>query len=367
MNYLTNYYKNLSEQLQQKVNLLESYLQQVNEDLEPGTVMQGYGSSTSSTTTNQNDNPDLNNFLQAWGSSDPTYDYNGDGVVDGNDLGIHLSRMLDRGTRPTSPVRMASTVAAGTPGTETLGGGVKTARSAKALDQPGLSKGPVNRMVDFGQGAGTVEKKNQTTQKLMPKAPYSQGTNLSTAKFSPSQTSSDIINAKFERMASNKGSGGFDVETETSRPKVPYSPQVSLGTDTLKTNITPSAGTRTQQPPATAMGTLPPGYGPNGYHVADYNQDGFVNSDDQGQLLNAWGTQNSQYDLNGDGFVDASDLGIMLAAYGEQPFVDPNGGGGGASTDTNQTSDQDNIPYWMSGKSTNVDTGFRSMQRRRKK
>jgi hypothetical protein len=150
--------------------------------------------------------------------------------------------------------------------------------------------------------------------------------------------------------------------------KKPKTNQYKANADLNRVNFNgPNIETTTQQPFTTAMGmqNLPPGYGPNGYHRADFNRDGVVSADDMGELLGAWGSQDSRFDINGDGVVSADDMGELLGAWGEHPFVDPNDGA--ASTDTNQTSDQDNIPYWMSGKSTNVDSGFRSMQRRRKK
>lgn len=73
MNYLTNYYKNLSEKLQAQVNLLESKAQQLNEAIATSTV---YG-----------------NRPMSAGDSNGGFmygDYNGDGRVDGADLGIAL-------------------------------------------------------------------------------------------------------------------------------------------------------------------------------------------------------------------------------------------------------------------------------------
>jgi hypothetical protein len=55
---------------------------------------------------------------------------------------------------------------------------------------------------------------------------------------------------------------------------------------------------------------------------ADLNQDNFVNGDDLGILLGAWGQCASgecSADLNDDGFVNGDDLGIMLGAWGACP------------------------------------------------
>lgn len=72
MNYLTNYYKNLSEKLQHRVNLLENQAKMINEAVSTMSVY---------------NRPDSTN---AFGGSGVPGDYNGDGVVDGYDLGIAL-------------------------------------------------------------------------------------------------------------------------------------------------------------------------------------------------------------------------------------------------------------------------------------
>lgn len=74
MNYLTNYYKNLSEKLQTQVNLLENRAQQLNEAIATTTV---YGNRP-----NVGDSQYSGSYMYG--------DYNGDGVVDGADLGIAL-------------------------------------------------------------------------------------------------------------------------------------------------------------------------------------------------------------------------------------------------------------------------------------
>lgn len=161
MNYLTNYYKNLSEQLQEKVNILESHLRNLNEDFELETIQQGGGAGAGVGTgsPNQpNNNSDLNAFLQAWGTSNPNYDFNGDGVVDGNDLGIFLAGMLNRGGN--TPTVMASTSIPSTPG-EITG---TPARKVKAIDQPGLGveKGTPT---SYDSSTGSYVKPSQKTPK----------------------------------------------------------------------------------------------------------------------------------------------------------------------------------------------------------
>ncbi|MFM8698223.1 MAG: hypothetical protein ACKOF7_06075 [Phycisphaerales bacterium] len=55
---------------------------------------------------------------------------------------------------------------------------------------------------------------------------------------------------------------------------------------------------------------------------ADLNNDLFVNGDDLGILLGAWGqcaSSNCPADFNQDGFVNGDDLGVMLGAWGACP------------------------------------------------
>jgi hypothetical protein len=382
MNYLTNYYKNLSEQLQEKLNHLEKYVSFLSEDLASGTIEQGAGPGAgvgTGTTTNQNnDSNDLNALLQAWGSSNPQFDLNRDGVVDGDDLGLFLANMLNRGQ--SSPVAMASTALPGTPETETIGGGggQKAGRAAKALDQPGLASGRVGRMFDVGAGAPVGEKKNQTPPRLNPKTPYSPEISPSTAKFSPaiqSPTPGNIVNIKAKGMSSNKNRGVSQGDVEGPnrmppmvRPKTQggLSTKVSMGPEQY-TNFDISQGTGVPSNNVTkpGSGSPPPPF--------DITGDGFVDANDSGLIFANWGPVDpgSPYDFNQDGFVDGTDMGLLFANWGQ---VNQGGGGGAGETPPEEQSDQqgssvdqENVPYWMSGKTTKIDTGFRSMQRRRKK
>jgi hypothetical protein len=55
---------------------------------------------------------------------------------------------------------------------------------------------------------------------------------------------------------------------------------------------------------------------------ADLNDDAFVDGDDLGVLLGAWGACGAGAcppDINGDGFVNGDDLGVMLGAWGACP------------------------------------------------
>lgn len=76
MNYLTNYYKNLSEKLQHRVNTLESQARMINEAMTSYNV---YGNRPSA----------MDTAAMGGGAGIPG-DYNGDGRVDGYDLGIAL-------------------------------------------------------------------------------------------------------------------------------------------------------------------------------------------------------------------------------------------------------------------------------------
>ena len=115
------------------------------------------------------------------------------------------------------------------------------------------------------------------------------------------------------------------------------------------------------------------------YHPADFNEDGFVDASDYGALLTAFGPvtpETERFDLNGDGVINNDDLGLLLSAWGDQPpeeidIPDEDGGGGGGGGEeenppNSETEVQNNIPYWMSGKTTNVDTLFGSKRKKRK-
>lgn len=323
MNYLTNYYKNLSEQLQKQINLLESYIHGLNEDLVPGTIVQGYGSSNSSTATNQNQNPELNSFLQAWGSSDPTYDYNRDGVVDGNDLGIFLSRSLDT-SRPSSPVRMASTALQGTPGLETPSTPAGGSKQMRALDQPGTEKTPFPGTYNAGSGSRTP--RNITGKSTQKKG---SGANLG------QETVAGTPSAPRPKSPTQVGYG--DEVTNVLRNKI-ETPSNIINARTFTTKA--GTGDGDENPPSPPPPPIP----------GDFNGDGFVNSDDLGQLLANWG-QGGVGDMNGDGVIDADDLGLFLNAF-TSPSPPP--------PPPDDMSGEESIPYWMSGRTTDVNVGFRS-------
>ena len=229
MNYLTNYYKNLSEKLQEKVNLLESYLNQVNEDLDPGTIDQGYGSSSSSTTTNQNENPGLNALLSAWGPVDPNspnaqFDYNGDGFIDGDDLGVFLSNSMSGG-RPTTPQLAPVTRPGGQPtspgsgkvsamdqaGVENIsGGGFQTGGPNRPGITPNEVGGPVVRTKtpSYSPGVNTGNRQNPPTPPRTPKK-----------TFSPTQTT---VQSEMGGVDSFSPTQGMPAMDEVGQEGIPY-------------------------------------------------------------------------------------------------------------------------------------------------
>ena len=80
MNYLTNYYKNLSEQLEHKVNELQNQVRMINEaTMSTGNV---YGRTRDTM-------PSAGTWDQSYQSGIPG-DFNGDGRVNGADLGLAL-------------------------------------------------------------------------------------------------------------------------------------------------------------------------------------------------------------------------------------------------------------------------------------
>jgi hypothetical protein len=81
-------------------------------------------------------------------------------------------------------------------------------------------------------------------------------------------------------------------------------------------NACPGTGTVTQSF-AALLGSGCEWSGPS--NPADLNGDGFVDGNDLGLLLAAWGTCGEApcpADLTGDGFVDGNDLGQLLASWG---------------------------------------------------
>ena len=384
MNYLTNYYRNLSEKLQERVSLLESKIRSLNEDplvLDPMSPSSSASASNTSTRDQEQGEavPGLQNFLSAWGTSDKNYDYNGDGVVDGNDLGIFLSRNLNTpvamgSTRTTTP-----TEPEGVEGLQTqTGKGGKT--QVKAKDQPSVVSRPIS---DLNYGPGTFSTKNgktikadkpedfPTTQTKKTIVAYPQA-GADTKVVSGYDLTPGIPSGKPTAKETGKEIGKpviKDIGKETGKPMTkdmgkeigkPVTKETGKGSGEIKTfqptkvqqkvvapsNFAPIPGMAMGSPTKTGktdvgfeMG-LPGKMGraetptsgdqyqikSAGGMIGDFNGDGAIDADDLGPFLAAWGTNNSTYDLNGDGIVDGDDYGIFNNAW--NTYLQSNQGGG---------------------------------------
>lgn len=300
MNYLTNYYKTLSEQLQHKLNILEAYAQNLSEDLTAGGgVMQGPGSSSMSTTnTNQNsggDESELQALLNAWGTNDPRFDFNRDGVVDGDDLGVALARMLPSGN---SPQLAEPTFAA----TNSNRPGSISGPKVSALDQAG---------VENMSGAGANFGNGGVNPPRRPKPP-APGPNVSVQD----------VSGKINSPGFNTGSG-----MPPRAPKPPVSgPGVTVQDEIGKVNS--------------------PGFdiGVGG----GFNQGG--NPRKPNPPINRKPTN-----LN----YDSVNTGSDLSSYTSNTRANP------TSVDAAEQ-EMGGIPYWMSGRTTQTDSSFRGMQRRKR-
>jgi hypothetical protein len=108
MNYITNYYKNLSEKLQAEVNFMQKEVNMINEAITAGKMApnsQSFAQAGRPQATNPGYDPQmLSALMAAYGQSSPQFDYNRDGVVDGADLGILLG-----GQGGTNPLTQRST------------------------------------------------------------------------------------------------------------------------------------------------------------------------------------------------------------------------------------------------------------------
>jgi len=283
MNYLTNYYKNLSEKLQEKVNLLESYINQLDEDLGSGMIVQPQSPSSSSTTTNQNENPGLNALLSAWGPVDPNspnaqFDYNGDGFIDGDDLGVFLANNMS-GNRPTTPQLAPTTRPGGQPTSPGFG-------KVSAMDQAGVENVSGGGFQTGGPNRPGITPTTEEPGVIRTKTPYSgPGTVFQTGGPNrPGITPNEV--------------GGPVVRTKTPS----YSPGVNTGN---------------RQNPPTPPRTPKKPFAPT-----------------QTTIQSEMGELNSLSPTQG------------MPAMGEVG--------------------QEEIPYWMSQRTTQTDAGFRAMQRKRK-
>jgi hypothetical protein len=332
MNYLTNYYKTLSEELQHKLNILEAYAQNLSEDLTAGGgVMQGPGSTSVSTTSNttQNnggDDSELQALLNAWGTNDPRFDFNQDGVVDGDDLGVALARMLPSGNSPQIAEPTFAATNANRPGS------ISRSR-VSALDQAGVEN-MSGAGANFGNGGVNPPRK--------PKP----GPNVSVQD----------ISGKINSPGYNTGSG-----TPPRGPKPPVSgPGVSVQDVNGRIN-SPGFNTGSGMPPRTPK---PPVSGPG---VSVQDESGRINSPGfdvgVGGGIGIGGnprkpnppTNIRTRNVNFNSSNNAADLTSYIS-----------------NSETNPTSlsaeeqEMGGIPYWMSGRTTQTDSSFRGMQRRKR-
>ena len=140
MNYITNYYKNLSEKLSDEVRVLENQVKQLHEaygsyGTAPGSLGMGASPAFSFAPPRQQQYP-INSILSSWGSQNSQQDLNGDGVVDGMDLGIGLGGGLQSVGNPT---QMNTTGFGTMPSMRTGMAGAGTQRSSfgRGFGQPG--------------------------------------------------------------------------------------------------------------------------------------------------------------------------------------------------------------------------------------
>lgn len=140
MNYITNYYKNLSEKLSDEVRVLENQVKQLHEaygsyGTAPGSLGMGASPAFSFAPPRQQQYP-INPILSSWGSQNSPQDLNGDGVVDGMDLGIGLGGGLQSVGNPT---QMNTTGFGTMPSMRTGMAGAGTQRSSfgRGFGQPG--------------------------------------------------------------------------------------------------------------------------------------------------------------------------------------------------------------------------------------
>ena len=260
MNYITNYYKNLSEQLQEQVNRLEKEVKMINEAVASYQTMarpaQMGGPSTLSDrySVNSGDqySAEVQGVLSSWGQSNSPYDYNGDGVVDGVDLGLALGGNFGQGG-----AAMRSTELGGVGQQTQIGGAV-----------------PMNTQVT-SVGAGRGMRPAGTPGRI---------------PGSSSLRPSDTVTGQYNR--SPRGGGG----------------QVST-TGVIGTPNTVSGYGR-----PTMAGS--PGQSPIGSLNQQNTFTGQYNRPTQG----GGGSSPTPGDLNGDGVVDGADLGLALGGQGGGDF-----------------------------------------------
>jgi hypothetical protein len=293
MNYITNYYKNLSEQLQQQLNFLEKEYRKLNE-------------SQYTDPTRMGDELDTVSGMYGYnmGTANPNY-YEGGNVMQTNNMSTSMPGRPARppqggfGTsnRPVQP-----------------GGGFGTSSGGGQPRPPQGGFGTSNRPVQPGGGFGTSSGGGQ------PRPPQG-GFGTSNRPVQPG--------AGFGTSSGGGGQprppqGGFGTSNRPVQPGggfgtssggggQPTPPQGGFGTSDRP--VQPGAGFGTSsggggQPggPAISVG----GDVSQGINQPINTTGGRNNQAGLAMFMSAWGTNNPQFDYNGDGIVDGADLGIFL-------------------------------------------------------
>lgn len=262
MDYLTNYYKNLCEKLQHKLNALETtvkHLQEAQSAYTDEEYKRYYGddgmgggvvprptrdisTQMPTSSTDRYGNP-VDDVLNNWGPNGGVGDLNGDGRIDGADLGLALD-----------------------------GGGIGY-RSGGGVDS-GVQRTPTRDTSTGNQSDGYTPKRP-----MPPVTRPTTGTGNQTDGSYPRMPVPPVT-----RPTTDTGN-----QTEGMPPRRPTPPVV---------RPTTSAGNQTEGPGYRTPSTRP--------------TTGTGNETEQG-------APGDLGDLNGDGRVDGADLGMYLARYGQAP------------------------------------------------
>jgi len=316
MNYITNYYKNLSEQLQEQVNRLEKEVKMINEAVASYQTMarpaQMGGPSTLSDrySVNSGDqySAEVQGVLSSWGQSNSPYDYNGDGVVDGVDLGLALGGNFGQGG-----AAMRSTELGGVGQQTQIGGAVPmntqvtsvgAGRGMRPAGTPGripgssslrpsdTVTGQYNRSPRGGGGqvstTGVIGTPNTVSG-------YGRPTMAGSPGQSPtgSLNQQNTVTGQYNRPTQGGGGGGGQVST---------------------TGIIGTPNTVSGYGRPTMAGS--PGQSPTG----SLNQQNTVTGQYNRPTQGGGGSSPTPGDLNGDGVVDGLDLGLALGGQGGGDF-----------------------------------------------
>ena len=370
MNYITNYYKNLSEQLQEQVNRLEKEVKMINEAVASYQTMarpaQMGGPSTLSDrySVNSGDqySAEVQGVLSSWGQSNSPYDYNGDGVVDGVDLGLALGGNFGQGG-----AAMRSTELGGVGQQTQIGGAVPmntqvtsvgAGRGMRPAGTPGripgssslrpsdTVTGQYNRSPRGGGGqvstTGVIGTPNTVSG-------YGRPTMAGSPGQSPtgSLNQQNTVTGQYNRPTQGGGGGGQVSTTGVigtpntvsgyGRPTMAGSPgQSPTGSLNQQNTVTGQYNRPTQggggggQVSTTGVIGTPntvSGYGrptmagsPGQSPIGSLNQQNTFTGQYNRPTQGGGGSSPTPGDLNGDGVVDGADLGLALGGQGGGDF-----------------------------------------------